>query len=117
MTPKEVWETPKDKALKEMQEFHECFYDYEKSNTAELKRKSIEDYINKTHKVLYEMHEENLIVNQKLEQALERAKKVEELLNQIKEIIDRQDDSYISSMLEESRSYYKIKELIKELEE
>lgn len=62
--------TPKDKVLKEIQEFHECFYDYSKSNTAEMKRKSIEEYINKTYKVLYEMHEENLIINQKLDKAL-----------------------------------------------
>lgn len=53
----------------------------------------------------------------KIEKALKQAQKQEKLLNKIKEIIDRQEDSYISSMLEESRSYYEIKKLmIKELE-
>jgi|GEM_PF-3761183 len=80
MTPKEAFETPKEKVLKELQEFHECFYDESKANTAELKRKRIEEYIEKSHKVLYEMHEENLVVNQKLEKALTRAKKEHELL-------------------------------------
>ena len=48
---------------------------------------------------------------------LERLKKQEKLLSKIKEIIDRQDDSYISSMLEESQKYYEIKKLMnKELE-
>ena len=52
-----------------------------------------------------------------LKKSLEQAQKQEKLLNKIKEIIDRQDDSYISSMLEESQRYYEIKELmIKELE-
>jgi len=32
--------------------------------------------------------------------ALEQAQKQEKLLNKIKEIIDRQDDSYISSIIE-----------------
>lgn len=51
-----------------------------------------------------------------VEQALEQAQKQEKLLNKIKEIIDKQEDSYISSMLEESKRYYEIKELmIKEL--
>ena len=48
--------------------------------------------------------------------ALEQAQKQEELLNKIKEIIDRPDDSYIASMLEESKRYYEIYKLIKELE-
>lgn len=53
----------------------------------------------------------------KVIKALLQAQKQEKLLNQIKEIIDRQDDSYISSMLEESQRYYEIKKLmIKELE-
>ena len=44
---------------------------------------------------------------------LKQAQKQEKLLNKIKEIIDRQDDSYISSMLEESQRYYEIKQFIK----
>ena len=48
---------------------------------------------------------------------LERLKKQEKLLNKIKEIIDRQDDSYISSMFEESQKYYEIKELMIKEEE
>ena len=53
----------------------------------------------------------------KVIKALKQAQKQEKLLNKIKETIDRQDDdSYISSMLEESQKYYEIKELmIKEL--
>lgn len=48
-----------------------------------------------------------------VKQALEQAQKQEKLLNKIKEIIGRQDDdSYISSMLEESQKYYEIKKLI-----
>ncbi len=68
MTPKEALETPKEKVLKELQEFHECFYDEGKANTAELKRKRIEEYIEKSHKVLYEMHEEKLALLDELEE-------------------------------------------------
>ena len=68
MTPKEALKTPKEKVLKELQEFHECFYDEGKANTAELKRKRIEEYIEKSHKVLYEMHEEKLVLFDELEE-------------------------------------------------
>lgn len=51
-----------------------------------------------------------------VEQALEQAQKQEKLLNKIKEIIDRQDDSYIRSLLEESNRYCEIEKLIEELE-
>lgn len=40
----------------------------------------------------------------------------EKLLNQIKDIINRPDDSYISSMLEESKRYVEILKLIREIE-
>lgn len=59
---------------------------------------------------------EHLELFELVEQALDQAQKQEKLLNQIKEIIDRYEDSYISSMLTESKRYYEIKELIKELE-
>ena len=53
----------------------------------------------------------------KISKSIRKAQKQEKLLNKIKEIIDIQDDSYISSMLEESKRYYEIKKLmIKELE-
>lgn len=51
-----------------------------------------------------------------IRKSLHNAQKQEKLLNKIKEIIDIQDDSYISSMLEESKKYYEIKKLIEELE-
>lgn len=51
-----------------------------------------------------------------IEKALEQAQKQEKLLNQIKEIIDRPEDSWIASMLESSNKFYEIEELIKELE-
>lgn len=50
------------------------------------------------------------------EDILIHSHKQEKLLNQIKEIIDREEDLSFSSMLEESNSYYEIKKLIKELE-
>jgi len=48
--------------------------------------------------------------------SLEQAQKQEKLLNQIKDIINRPDDSYISSMLEESKRYVEILKLIREIE-
>lgn len=43
-------------------------------------------------------------------------KKQEQLLNKIKDIINKPDDSYVSSMLEESKRYVEIVKLIKENE-
>ena len=34
-----------EKAQEYLQHFHECFYDYAKSNTAEMYRKLLDDYI------------------------------------------------------------------------
>ena len=48
-----------------------------------------------------------------LKKRFKELEKQEKLLSKIKEIIDRQDDdSYISSMLEESQKYYEIKKLM-----
>ena len=52
----------------------------------------------------------------KIEQALKQAQKQEQILNKIKEIINRDYDSYIVSMLEEPKRYDEIVKLIKELE-
>ena len=58
----------------------------------------------------------NLELFELVEHALEQAQKQENMLNKIKAIINRPDDSYISSMLEESKRYVEIIKLIKELE-
>jgi len=69
----------KERILKELQEFHECFYDESKANTAELKRKRIEEYIKKSHKVLYEVHEEKLALLDELEELKRDVKRYFEL--------------------------------------
>ena len=48
-------------------------------------------------------------------QALKQAQKQEQILNKIKEIINRDYDSYIVSMSEEPKRYDEIVKLIKEL--
>jgi len=53
----------------------------------------------------------------KIKQTLEQAQKQEELLNKIKDIINRPDDSYIISILEQSERYVEIIKLMKELNE
>lgn len=74
--------TAKEKVLKELQEFHECFYDESKSNTAELKRKRIEEYIEKSYQAIYELNEEKLAVMDELE-ALKRYPTQEEVCEAI----------------------------------
>lgn len=70
---------------------------------------SIYDYCH-FYNILDEQEESYL---KKVEQALEQAQKQEKLLNKIKEIIDRQNDSYIFSMLEVSKRYDEIEKLLR----
>ena len=80
---KDSVEMSKERRLKELQEFRECFYDERKANTAELKRKRIEEYIEKSHKALYEMHEEKLALLDELEELKRDVKRFMELINHI----------------------------------
>ena len=83
-----IWEMSKERILKELQEFHECFYDESKANTAELKRKRIEEYIKKSHKVLYEVHEEKLALLDELE-GLKRYPTADEVCEALSEYYDK----------------------------
>lgn len=52
----------------------------------------------------------------RIRKIINQAQKQEKLLNKIKEIIYRPDDSYIASILKTSNRYYEIENLLKELE-
>ena len=80
-------------------------------NVEETEYGCIYDYCH-FYNILDEQEESYLI---KVEQALEQAQKQEKLLNKIKEIIDRPDDSYIASMLEESKRYHEIEKLLRSI--
>lgn len=59
---------------------------------------------------------EGFAVLYEIRKRIKQAQKQEELLNKIKDIINRPDDSYIISILEQSNRYDEIIKLIKELE-